>query len=75
MPLIATNQVVPARRIGAFEKHTVIRVNADVKAAGGRHDMAVILTSVAIAGESLCGWPTLGRESTSAYAFKMGRDT
>jgi len=43
MPLIASNQVVGTRRIGTFEKHIVIRVSADFKAAGGRYDMAVIL--------------------------------
>src|ERR1700691_2179126 len=43
MPLIAGNQVVRARRIGAFEKHIVIGVSADFKAAGGRHGTAVIL--------------------------------
>jgi hypothetical protein len=75
MLLITCNQVIGTRGIGAFDKYIVITVSAYFKAAGGRHDMAVILTSVAIAGESLCGWPTLGRESTSAYAFKMGRDT
>ena len=43
MPLIAGNQVVRARRIGAFEKHIVIGVRRDFKSAGGRHGMAVIL--------------------------------
>jgi hypothetical protein len=43
MPLIACNQVVRARRNGAFEKHIVIGVRRDFKSAGGRHDMAVIL--------------------------------
>src|SRR5580700_3057046 len=43
MPLIASNQVVRACGIGAFEKHIVIRVGADFKASGGRHDMAVVL--------------------------------
>ncbi len=43
MSLIAGDQVVRTRRIGTFEKHIVIRVSADFKAAGGCHDMAVIL--------------------------------
>ena len=43
MPLIAGNQVVSARRIGAFEKHIVIGVTGHFKATGGSHDMAVIL--------------------------------
>lgn len=43
MSLIAGNQVVGSRGIGAFDKNIVVRVSADFKAARGRHDMAVIL--------------------------------
>ena len=43
MPLIAGNQIVRARSIGALEKHIVIGVRRDFKSAGGRHGMAVIL--------------------------------
>ena len=43
MPLIAGDQVVGSRGIGAFDKYIVVRVSADFKTAGGRHDVAVIL--------------------------------
>src|SRR5260370_37135723 len=42
MPLIAGNQVVRARRIGAFEKHIVIRVSADFKAARRADNITVV---------------------------------
>ncbi len=42
MFLIAGYQVISSRGIGAFEKHIVIRVSADFKTAGGRHNMAMI---------------------------------
>jgi hypothetical protein len=75
MLLIAGNQVVRARSIGAFDKHIVVRVAADFKAAGGRHNMAMIFDEL----KQLLGIPlriaNSGRESTSAYSFKMGCDT
>ena len=43
MPLIAGNQVVCTRRIGAFEKHIVIRVTGDLKGARRSDNMAVVL--------------------------------
>ena len=42
MPLIAGNQVVRARRIGAFEKHIVIGVTGDFKAARRADNIAVV---------------------------------
>src|ERR1035438_3205049 len=42
MPLIAGNQVVSARRIGAFEKHIVIGVTGDFKAARRADNIAVV---------------------------------
>jgi hypothetical protein len=42
MLLVAGNQVVRTRGIGAFEEHIVIGIAGDFKAASRRHDMAVI---------------------------------
>jgi hypothetical protein len=43
MPLIAGNQVVRARRIGAFDKHIVVRVAGDFKAARRTDNITVVL--------------------------------
>ena len=43
MPLIAGNQVVRTRRIGAFEKHIVIGVAGDFKAARRTDKITVVL--------------------------------
>jgi hypothetical protein len=43
MPLIAGNEVVRARNVGAFDEHIVVRVAGHFKAARWGNDMAVIL--------------------------------
>jgi hypothetical protein len=43
MPLIASDEVIRVGGVGAFEKHIVVRVAADLKAARRGDDMAVVL--------------------------------
>lgn len=58
-----------------FQKHIVVGVAGHFQAARCGHDVAVVLDELEQFRRSSLRICSSGRESTSAYSSRMGRDT